>query len=176
MVVPKAISSSSWFGDIMEIHGESLCLCFADVAGITLRITHPQFRLHSQSLHFFSVFPLLRKQFIFSFLSNLFVLLSMLRWDLRVSVSPLHITGRISALRTLKAHRCAEIWPNLGCIFSRMGDIGGMKPLWKANPAVLCFGHFQVASPLDAAFGMKKMIVKFTFDLSPENQRHFDSE
>lgn len=117
MVVPKAISSSSWFGDIMEIHGESLCLCFADVAGITLRITHPQFRLHSQSLHFFSVFPLLRKQFIFSFLSNLFVLLSMLRWDLRVSVSPLHITGRISALRTLKAHRCAEIWPNLGVSF-----------------------------------------------------------
>jgi len=49
-----------------------------------------------------------------------------------------------------------------------MGDIGGMKPIYvvkwkvslKSKPSGSVIGHFQVASPLDAAFGMRKMISK----------------
>lgn len=163
---------------IWRYHGESLCLCFADVAGITLWITHPQFRLHSRA-YMFSLFFLYYASSL-SFLvyqtslsyCPCYVEIFMYRFLIFASPEESPPYEHSKHIAVQKSDRTLVYLFSDGWHWWNETDIRSeMNPTSSSS-----IGHFQVASPLDAAFGMRKMIVKLTFELSPQNQRHFDSE
>ena len=128
----------------LEISWRVLCLCFACDVAVKSKHPIPSF-VFVLSLYFFLIF-LWASSLYYLFLASLSYCPCCVEIFLHLFSSyRCSASLRISALRTLKAHRCAEIWPNLG-----------------GAPAVSFFGWVTLVECVDLRSEMESRFVKQT--------------